>query len=319
MELHEARRVFSRVGFSLFAAIAAAVLLQLLFAALIPQDTPLYMWIVTFIPMYAAAIPLAFLILRGIPAAKVEQNSFGAGKFFLILLICIGLMYAGNIAGNIITTLITLISGGDVLNPILSYAMDGSIFLKILIMVILGPLMEELLFRKMMIDRLLPYGEKTALITSAVAFGLFHGNLSQFFYAAALGLALGYVYLRTGKLRWSYIYHMIINFLGSIVAPAILSAVDLSLLSDPSLPPEELLRGFLSPGFLLYLGYSSLYGSAAIAGIVFFFLNLKKVYFRPTWLQLPQGKVFSTVWCNAGMILFFLSCLGLVLLTFISV
>ena len=315
MELRAARRVFSRAGLSLFTVLIAATVLQMILAAVIPESTPFYIWIVTFLPMYAIAMPLAFLILRGIPAAKVEKNPFTAGQFFSILLICIGLMYAGNIVGSVITTVIAFLSGGDVLNPILSYAMDGGILLKLLIMVVLGPLMEELLFRKLLIDRLLPYGEKTALITSAVAFGLFHGNLSQFFYAAALGLALGYVYLRTGKLRWSYIYHMIINFLGSIVAPAVLSAADLSFLSDPALSPEAMLSGLLQPGFLLYFGYSGLYGTAAMAGIVFFFLSLKKVYFRPTWLQLPKGKTFTTVWCNVGMILFVLSCCALIVLT----
>ena len=38
--------------------------------------------------VYAIAMPLAFLILRGIPAAKVEKNPFTAGQFFSILLIC---------------------------------------------------------------------------------------------------------------------------------------------------------------------------------------------------------------------------------------
>ena len=66
-------------------------------------------------------------------------------------------------------------------------------------LVIVGPIFEEWLFRKQLIDHTRKYGEKTAILLSGLAFGLFHMNLFQFFYAFLLGLMFGYVYTRTSS------------------------------------------------------------------------------------------------------------------------
>ena len=68
-------------------------------------------------------------------------------------------------------------------------------------------ILEEFIFRKMVIDRIWQYGEKIAVVTSALIFALFHINLFQFFYALGIGLIFAYVYLRTGKLRYTIIMH----------------------------------------------------------------------------------------------------------------
>lgn len=86
-----------------------------------------------------------------------------------------------------------------------------------------GQTLEELFFRKALISHMKPYGEKTAVILSALMFGLFHGNFSQVFYAFFLGLLFGYVFVKTEKLRYSLMLHMIINFLGSVLAPGLLA------------------------------------------------------------------------------------------------
>ena len=70
----------------------------------------------------------------------------------------------------------------------------------------------------------LPFGEKPAVILSGLAFGLIHGNLTQFFYAFGLGIAFGYIFVKTGKVKYPIILHMIINFLGSVVSVLVLNA-----------------------------------------------------------------------------------------------
>lgn len=97
----------------------------------------------------------------------------------------------------------------------------------VVFLVIVGPIFEEWLFRKQLIDHTRKYGEKTAILLSGLAFGLFHMNLFQFFYAFLLGLMFGYVYTRTSKLRYSTAMHMIINFNGGVLAPWVLTRVDL--------------------------------------------------------------------------------------------
>ena len=69
---------------------------------------------------------------------------------------------------------------------------------------------------KLLIDRIHVYGEGTAIVLSGVAFGLFHGNLSQFFYAAFLGCMFAFLYVRTGRILYPILLHAAINLLGGL-------------------------------------------------------------------------------------------------------
>ena len=58
---------------------------------------------------------------------------------------------------------------------------NSSLWVNLLTTVIMAPVVEELFFRKLVMDRLLGYGQKTAIIISGIMFGMAHGNFSQFF------------------------------------------------------------------------------------------------------------------------------------------
>ena len=102
-------------------------------------------------------------------------------------------------------------------NQVEEMIMDMSLWAVILSAVILAPIMEELIFRKLVLDRLAGYGPAVAMSVSALVFGLAHGNFYQFFYAFLLGLIFAYIYLRTGKVRYSMMLHMMVNFCGSVI------------------------------------------------------------------------------------------------------
>jgi len=78
--------------------------------------------------------------------------------------------------------------------------------------VIVGPVFEELLFRKMLLRPLRRYGDMQAIIITSLLFGFFHGNLTQFLYAAAGGFILGTVAVRANSVIPSIAVHMMINF-----------------------------------------------------------------------------------------------------------
>ena len=52
----------------------------------------------------------------------------------------------------------------------------------------------------------------TANILQAVVFGVMHLNITQGLYAFAIGLVAGWVFWRTGKLRWGMGLHAVLNF-----------------------------------------------------------------------------------------------------------
>ena len=316
------RKRFSRLGLGAFVILAAAFVLQLVLGAVLalvyPEgDQPSWLiWLITFAPMYLVAVPLGLLVIRTAPAAPRERHSLKPGRIAVITIICIFMMYAGNLVGTIITSLLQSLFGAASLNPVESYAMDGSVWLKLLFMVILAPVIEEYIFRKQLIDRMNIYGERLAVFTSALMFGLFHGNLSQLFYAFALGLVFGYVYLKTGKLRYSVGLHMFINFLGSIVGPTLLNRIDLDALGAADASDPTALSAVLSPWLFLFGLYVLCMIGLAVAGLVLLCVKRRNIRFDVAAEELPHGTRFKTVYLNVGMLFLIVSCLASIVLMF---
>ena len=77
-------------------------------------------------------------------------------------------------------------------------------------MALAAPIVEELIFRGLILRGLEPYGKRFAIISSAVLFGLFHGNLVQTPYAFAVGLILGYTAMEY-SIGWAMVLHMVNN------------------------------------------------------------------------------------------------------------
>lgn len=325
-DLAPARRVFSRIGSALCALLVIATVLQVLWVTVSTmiwgEDNWLTAsswgkWIGSFAPLYLVAIPVSLSIMRKLPAQTPQDNKLGAKNFLVFLPICFCLMYGGNLIGTLLSF---ILSGGTAQNTVAEYAMDTDP-LKILVMVILAPLLEEYVCRKQIIDRTRQYGEKTAVLLSALTFGLLHQNLFQFFYAFGLGLVFAYIYTRTGRLRYPVLLHSIINFMGSVVAPWILSLIDLEALTDldPNAAPEEIvaLYGEMLPGLMVYLLYALFLMGMAIAGLVLLILKCRQLIWKETQAQLPKGSAAKTVYLNVGMVLYILLCLTSIILSLV--
>ena len=320
-DLRGARRSFSRIGFALAAILAVGMAAQVVISAVILAifglnssvlSSSWVMWLLSFLPLYLIAIPVGLLILRRLPAESPPEHKLGAGNAVVFFLISVFIMYTGSILG---TMLSMILSGGEATNATAELAMDNHP-LKVLFMVILAPVLEEYVFRKQLIDRAHRYGEKTAVMLSAVTFGLLHQNLFQFFYAFGLGLLLAYIYLRTGRLRYSAILHAIINFMGSVLAPWVLNLVDQEALlaMESSLPTDETLVQYMDilPGLLVMSGYMMLLMGMFIAGLVLFIIKCRRLVWRESEAQLPRGTALRTVYCNGGMVLYMLLCLVMI-------
>lgn len=73
-----------------------------------------------------------------------------------------------------------------------------------------APVVEEIIFRGLIMRGLEKYGKWFAIVASSVLFGLFHGNPAQSPYAFAVGLVMGYVAMEY-NLLWAMVMHMINN------------------------------------------------------------------------------------------------------------
>ena len=84
--------------------------------------------------------------------------------------------------------------------------------------VIISPVFEELLFRKVLLEELLPYGKVTAILISSMLFGMLHANLEQFLYTIFMGIVCANIVLITGKVRYAIYLHMAFNLFGAIIS-----------------------------------------------------------------------------------------------------
>lgn len=85
----------------------------------------------------------------------------------------------------------------------------------ILCMTVAGPITEELVFRRALLGSLLEDKVKpmVAIVVSALAFALAHFNPAQTPAAIAIGILLGWIYVRTGNILAPMACHMVNNVL----------------------------------------------------------------------------------------------------------
>ncbi len=266
----EARRAFSRVGLALVVLLAVRELavfgMQAAVMAFAPQLRGAWwmQWVLSLGSMYVFALPAMLLSLKGtgtsprntvcvVRGQETPMPPFRFGWWMVVAVVALGWMEFGGLIGNGLMSILSGLTGFDYKNG-LDTVLDGSpLWASALFTCVAAPLGEELIFRKLLIDRTRRYGDATAILVSALFFALFHGNLFQFFYAFAVGILLGYVYTRTGRLWWNAALHAFINFYGGVLASALIRLVDPALLNGGEVSMEQLLAGFLPlAAYLLY-------------------------------------------------------------------
>ena len=339
VDLKKERKFCSGMGMNYFLFFLIANGLQIIVSALIMALKPemvtdnyaLYM-IFAMAPMYLIGVPALWALCKRHPAVKLEKKKMSFGNFLILVMMCFGVMIIGNIIGLIVNAIIGLITGTPVINSVEVMLGSSTVWANILIAGICAPIFEELMFRKFLVDRMVRYGEATAVVVSGLMFGLFHGNFSQFFYAAALGCFFAYVYVKTGKIRYPIIIHMIINMSSTLMLP-IMQMIDMDALESLSDASEMMLEGTVSTGLmndmmaglaemivplLILMLYELVVYGMAIAGIVLLIVKRKQFTFKAGEVTLPKGKRASVVWGNVGMILFTVACLALFVMTILS-
>ena len=165
---------------------------------------------------YILPFPILFYLMKKIERQDLEKQNIGLKTFLLYLSITFTLMWIGNIVGLAITSVIGSIFQTEVTNPVQTLINSTDIWLNLVLISIIGPIFEEIFFRKFLIDRTIKYGAKVSIILSAIIFGFFHGNISQLFYAFLLGGFFAYVYIKTGKIIYTITLHIIVNLMGSV-------------------------------------------------------------------------------------------------------
>jgi len=268
-----------------------------------------FIFLLEMLPVMLIAYPIFILIVSKVPKnIEIEKHKLSVGQILLLFMVAWSAIYVSNLAGTLITQLMGIILGHDMGNVVMTIVSTTNVPTQILVVVILAPIFEELLFRKLIIDRVAGYGEKTAVILSAALFALYHGNVGQAVYAFALGTLFGAIYLRTGEIKYTIILHAMVNFFGSVAAGILLEKTNiLDLLTQITTQTDPLAQAQIVADnamvFLIYAIYVVIIFGIVIAGGIVFFMNKSKLAFVSRETDIPKGEIFKTVYVNWGMLL----------------
>lgn len=245
------------------------------------------------IPQYVIGFPIAFLIMGlGSDKRTIEKHKMKPLHFFMAFPMGYALMIGGNIIGLIVTFGIGIMKGEPVYNQMQDLVGNTNIWITSIYTVLLAPVFEELLFRKMICDRVVKYGQGAAIILSGLMFGLFHGNFNQFFYAFFLGSFFAFIYVKTGYIRYTIGLHMIVNFIGTVIEGLLVQNIDLE-----NITPLAMLASSINV-LLLY--------GVIIAGVVLLLVNHSKLKADAGEIVLDKRERNKIMLVNVGMILFYI-------------
>ncbi len=171
------------------------------------------------VPIYGVAIWTLLFFFSKLEVQKIEKKKFGIGNSLAVFPIACFITIAGSIIGNLFHNILQIIFNVEVGDVLTETANSMSLPVQIIFFVIIAPLGEELIFRKLLLDRTAKYSEGAAILFSGLTFALFHGNITQMFYAFGVGLLLAYMYVKTGSYMRCVILHGGINAVFGVLVP----------------------------------------------------------------------------------------------------
>lgn len=219
------RTLGTNTGFTLLIVLAFSFIFSL--SLYLPGLYELYETNLTFASAFgilysAISVGLAFLIgsflfKRSKDFKKTAYNPpKDKTKAFLLILIGFG----GCLIANYITVFFRAFMEGVGIYSDYTALQDPSSTLDV-VMIFIGtaivpPLFEEFALRGVLMQNLRKYGDGFAILTSAFAFGIFHGNIVQMPFAFLCGLFIGYAVIATESLWTGIIIHALMNAMSAI-------------------------------------------------------------------------------------------------------
>ncbi len=310
----EGANAYSKLGWAFLVFLASQILLpfaaQSVLLAINPAlaQSQLMGMPLIYACMYLVGFPLMLLILKNVPttpswpkvAAKKKMGFGEVLSYYPIMYFCMAVinifaMYLESAMGKSGT-----ITAEDLVMS------DTSQWVFFICGVILAPIMEEIIFRKLTYDKGMRYGKGLYLAWTGIAFGLFHLNFGQSLYAGVMGVLFAKIMYETGSVLYTIIIHMLVNFTGGIGIGTIIlrSGNETALLIY-----SYYLTGLLLVGAVL-----------SIAKIIKGVRAKKRTHALEEEFTEPPTPQFTDVkkaFLNPGMILFSVACLAFIVLGFL--
>ena len=286
------KKTFTYVGLTYSVLLLVNIILVILLRGFMPDvrqmltSNNVSKVLVSILPNWLISYPLLVLLIRRKPMEKPERHDMSFWELVMYVVISFGIVFCANLAGLGVIQVIQKVSGCTFTNPTDELLKDQNAMLLIVMVALIGPILEEIVFRKMLIDTIGRYNAGVAVIMSGVVFGIIHTNISQFFYTFAFGLFLGFIYVKTGRLLYTIIMHVSVNLFFGTMSSILKRFTDTDL------------------GVAIFGLYGMALITVAITGIVLFFVNLKKFKVNDDRDMIKKANAYKIAFTNIGIIFF---------------
>ncbi len=206
--LRQLRRRLSRIGWGVLIYLVVLQILSIA-TALIPNM--IAATLIGYTLSYGVGPLALWLVIRKLPKGACRNLPLSPRALVRTALVSLGVMEAFSIFTNYLVLFLEQVAHHTTTDILQEAITDMPTWLYLVLVGVFAPIGEEFLFRKLLLDRVRPFGDQAAIWITAVAFGLFHLNLYQFFYATALGVLFAGVVVKTGKLWHTIVLHSFVN------------------------------------------------------------------------------------------------------------
>lgn len=144
------------------------------------------------------------------------RDGYGGGTVAKLVTLCLGLQTASALLIQILTAILDKFGlKGRTVDLSATTSFGANLFM-FFYACLLGPVLEELLYRGVLLQSMRKYSERFAIFLSALIFGLMHQNYQQFILGFLLGIPLAVVAVKYNSLIPSIITHIIVNTTASV-------------------------------------------------------------------------------------------------------
>lgn len=144
------------------------------------------------------------------------RDGYSGGTVAKLITLCLGLQTAASFLTAIITYILDKFGlSGQTIDLSATTSFGANLFM-FFYACLLGPVLEELLYRGVLLQSMRKYNERFAIFLSALIFGLMHQNYQQFILGFLLGIPLAVVAVKYNSLIPSIITHIIVNTTASV-------------------------------------------------------------------------------------------------------
>lgn len=142
------------------------------------------------------------------------RDGFNGGTMFKLVILAVGLQTAASIIASFVTMFLKAFGIEPVQVDLSATTSLPANLLMYFYACLLGPVLEELLYRGVLLQSMRKYNERFAIFLSAAIFGLMHQNYQQFILGFLIGIPLAVVTIKSGSIVPAIFTHIIVNTSG---------------------------------------------------------------------------------------------------------